>query len=150
MPATRKTQSKTKAAPKQDTVFGFDAFTKMFETASQFDMQAALDFQKKNLEAVVEANRMMFDCAKAVATKQADFAKDVAADLNDKAVKGFQNEAPEFNVTKSIEELQANVKSFGDNAREVADMTTEAGQKAFTLLQERYTASVEEIQIAVK
>ncbi|WND02030.1 phasin family protein [Temperatibacter marinus] len=150
MPATKKKETKAKAKPAQESVFGFDAFTKMFETAPQFDVQSALDFQKKNLEAMVEANRVMFDCAKEVATKQADFAKIVAADLNDKAVKGFQNEAPEFNVNKQIAELQANVKTLGENVREVADMTTEAGQKAFTVLQERYTASVEEVQTAVK
>lgn len=150
MTEAKKTASKKSTKTETPNVFGFDAFSKMFEKAPSFDMPAVMDFQRKNVEALVEANRVMFDCAKAVASKQADFAKTVAADMNEKAVKTFQNEAPEFNINKSVEDFQAGVKTLGENAREVTDMTTEAGQKAFAVMQERYQESVEEIKEAAK
>lgn len=157
-PKTGKAKSdKTTEAPQADkmqkdknTMFGFETLNGFFEKAPQVDVKSVMDFQRKNVEAMVEVNRVFFDTAKEMAAKQADFAKDMAAELNEKAMKGFQVEKPEFDLNKQVEDFQAAMKTVGENAKSVADMSADAGQKALAIVQERYTASVEEIKAAAK
>lgn len=131
------------ATKKTETPFNVDTFMGMFKTP-KVDYQALLDSQRKNVEAMMEANRIALDGYKSAAEKHADLLKTTVTDMQDVAGKAFDGSTPEINATKQLEAAQTLFKSALDVSREAAELTFAAHQKAFSVLQDRMTAGAEE------
>ncbi|WCL52701.1 phasin family protein [Gimibacter soli] len=124
---------------------GFEAFADFFKTP-KLDVTSVIEFQKKNIEAAVEANKIAFEGAKAAAQAQIDMTKDAVAKFNDAATEVFSTKSPESSVTKGYEVAQKMFQSNLKGYREVTDLVIASNQKAVAVLQARYTAGVEELK----
>lgn len=140
---TTKTETAAKKAAAQKA--GFEAFADYF-TAPTFDAKSVFEFQRKNVEAVVEANKIIFEGAKAAAQKNIDLAKDTLAEVNEATTAAMGSKTPENGVQKSVEMAQGMLQKNIKIARESADVMVDAGQKAVAVLQDRYTESTEELK----
>ena len=141
---TTKTEAKKTEAKKPADMFAD------WMTVPSFDAKGVFEFQRKNMEAAVEANKIVFEGMKTVAQKHIDLAKDSMAEMNEAATTAVNSKTPETGATKfadmSQDMMQKNIKI----AREATDVMVDAGQKAVTVLQERFAEGSEEIRAAAQ
>lgn len=128
--------------------FGPDFFSDMFQT--NMDMTKLVDAQRRNIEALMEAQRVAFDGYKTAMEKQVSLLKDAMEEMSGAAGEAFSGKTPEVNASKQMDMAQAAMKSAFDHVREVAELTTKANQDAFAVLQERFSAGLEEMKETAK
>ena len=119
-------------------------------SAPAVDVNSLFEFQRKNVEATVEANRIVFDGMKNVAQHQIDMAKDNLAELNELASTSFMEKTPENGMSSGMEAAQDIFRKNMTAAREAGDVAVEASQKAIAVLQKRYEEGVKELQASAK
>ncbi|RMB08490.1 phasin family protein [Eilatimonas milleporae] len=146
---TTKTESTATKKAANGAKKGFDAFADMF-SAPAVDVNSLFEFQRKNVEATVEANRIVFDGMKNVAQHQIDMAKDNLAELNELASTSFMEKTPENGMSSGMEAAQDIFRKNMTAAREAGDVAVEASQKAIAVLQKRYEEGVKELQASAK
>ncbi len=128
---TRKTETAAK---------GFADFFKL----PSFDMNAMLEQQRKNIEAVVEANRVALEGYKAVSEKQAEVLRQGIEESSKAAREAFNAKTPEANAEKQYETFQGLAKVGFENARDVTDLVIKTHTDAFAVIQKRFTDGIEE------
>lgn len=141
---TTKTETKKAEAKKPADLFAD------WMTVPSFDAKGVFEFQRKNVEAAVEANKIVFEGMKSAAQKQIDLAKDSMAEINEVATTAVNSKTPENGATKFADLSQAMIQNNIKVAREVTDVMVDAGQKAVTVLQERVSEGSEEIRAAAQ
>lgn len=124
-----------------------DVFAGLFKFPN-FDVDAALDAQRKNIEALVEANRIAFDGYKAVIEKQSEAVRKLFEDSTGATRDALSGKTPEANAQKQFEVAQGVAKSGFESLREVADLTAKTNRETFAVIQKRFSDSVEEIKAA--
>ena len=134
---------------KQNGLFDVDSFTGAFK-ASQIDAGKVIDAQRKNVEAMMEANRVALEGYKTVAERQVALVQDAVSEFSGAANDAFAGKAPEANAAKQFEIAQTFMRSALEGAREVAELAAKANQDAFAVLQQRFTDGVEELKAAAK
>lgn len=135
-------------AAKNDPKFGTEMFTDMFK--SSMDMAQLIEAQRRNIEALMEAQRIAFDGYKTAMERQVAMMKDAMDEMSNMAGDAFSGKTPEANAAKQMELAQTALRNTFENVREVADLTAKANQEAFTVLQKRFTDSMEEMKVGGK
>lgn len=147
MATTKKTQTKTEdtAAKMADGAQkGFEAMADLF-MVPKLDMSAAGDFHRKNMEAATEAGKILFDGSKAVAAKQVELSRDYVQEMTDMA-SGASKAKDDTSPMVGFEFFQAAAQKNMASMREIADIAFDANQKAFAVMQTRYTECLSEVQ----
>ena len=134
------------ATSSKKTAISTDFITSLFQ--SNLDMAKLADAQQRNMEALMEAQRVAFDGYKSAMEKQVSVMKDAMEQMTGAAGEAFSGKTPEANAAKQMEMAQTAMKSTFDNVREMAELATKANQSAFAILQERFTAGLEEMKSA--
>ena len=134
---------------KQNGLFDVDSFTGAFK-ASQIDAGKVIEAQRKNVEAMTEANRVALEGYKTVAERQVALVQDAVSEFSGAANDAFAGKTPEANAAKQFEIAQTFMRSALEGAREVAELAAKANQDAFAVLQQRFTDGVEELKAAAK
>jgi len=105
------------------------------------DVEAIFAAQQKNVEAIVEVNRIAVDGLLSVAKRQEEILKQTMEDIKAAA----QSKTPDFAgftsgmLGKSVE-----------YAREIAAMVTKANQDAFAVVTKRANETVSEVEKVIK
>ncbi|GAB4121286.1 MAG: hypothetical protein Kow00104_04740 [Rhodothalassiaceae bacterium] len=133
MATTRKTDTAENAFP---------AFFK----APNFDFNAVLEAQRKNLEAVMEANRVAFEGFKTATEKQVASVRKTFDEAQGSAAELLNGKTPEVNAAKQIELAQGFVKAQIETMREVAELTAAASRDAFAVIQKRFAEGMDELK----
>lgn len=110
------------------------------------DVGALVESQKKNVEALTSANRVVFEGLQAVAKRQAEILQETMNEAS-KAIDSLAKAgSPQDVAAKQAELAKTAFERALSNMRELADMVTKANENASSKINERITASLDEIK----
>ncbi|CDI03724.1 Granule-associated protein (Phasin) [Candidatus Competibacter denitrificans Run_A_D11] len=126
--------------------------TKLFSDVKipGFDMKAAMDAQRKNIEALNAANQAAVQGMQAVAQRQAEILSQAVSEISTIA----QQLASASNNPQELTSKQAEVarKAFEQalaNARELAEIVSKSNTEAFAIINKRVSESLQELKALV-
>ncbi|HKR20718.1 MAG TPA: TIGR01841 family phasin [Stellaceae bacterium] len=127
-------------------------FSKAFAgfTLPGFDVEAVLASQRKNIEALTQANQLAVEGVQAVARRQAEIAREAIDEASTVLREIVQPTAPEERVAKQAELLKQTFERGLANARELALMLAKANTEAFDVVAKRVAQGFEEIREEAK
>jgi phasin family protein len=111
------------------------------------DVEAVVASQRKNIEALTQANQLAVEGVQAVFRRQAEIARQ-AIDEFSAVVKDFvqPNGSPEDRLAKQAEYSKLALEKGISNARELTELVTKANTEAFNVLSKRVTETLDEVR----
>ena len=110
------------------------------------DMSKILDAQRKNVEAITQANRIALEGVQSLMQRQAEIMQQSV----EEATKMMQNFDPASDPTERVAQqtalAQEAFQQALDRMRELAEMANKSQAEAFEAIQARFTESLEEIR----
>ncbi|HZK89306.1 MAG TPA: phasin family protein [Stellaceae bacterium] len=127
--------------------FDFDV-TKMFADfrLRPFDVEAVWAAQRRNFEALSQANRLAVEGMHAVAKRQIDMAQQAMEDFSGMVREMAQPVSVEARIAKHTEYTKKMIDKGLTHGREIAAMTSKAGSDATEVLQRRASEGFDEMQ----
>ena len=114
------------------------------------DVDAMVATQKKNIDALTNANQLAIEGMQAVALRQAEIIRETVemaqAQMGQVNVSGNPEEA----VAQQTELLKASIERAVNNARELSEMVAKSNAEAFDIVNQRVTESLDEIKDLAK
>ena len=130
----------TKANPYADVMKAFSNVN-----VPNFDYNSVFSAQRRNIEAVTEANQLMAESLQAISRRQAEIARSsvdqVLKASKDMVAKG----SPELNTGKQADLAKSLFENSLNNMREVTEMLTKSVFEASDVINRRAAESMEEI-----
>lgn len=115
-----------------------------------FNPQAFLDAQRKNFEALAEAQRLAIQGADSIIKRQADLFKQTVDDAVDGLSKLMAAQSPEEKLKQQSDLALKGFKQAINNLKEISESTKQANQETLLVLQKRFQESLEEIKDHIK
>lgn len=127
-------------------------FSKAFAgfTLPGFDVEAVLASQRKNIEALTQANQLAVEGVQAVARRQAEIAREAIDEASTVLRDIVQPTAPEERIAKQAELLKQTFERSLANTRELALLLAKANTEAFDVVAKRVAQGFEEIRDEAK
>jgi len=127
-------------------------FSKAFAgfTLPGFDVEAVLASQRKNIEALTQANQLAVEGVQAVARRQAEIAREAIDEASSVLREIVQPTAPEERIAKQAELLKQTFERSLANTRELALLLAKANTEAFDVVAKRVAQGFEEIRDEAK
>jgi len=127
--------------------FDFDV-TKMFATfpMKPFDVEAVWAAQRRNIEALTQANQLAVEGAHAVVKRQIEITQQAFEDFSVLMREMTQPVSPEDRIAKHTEYTKKMIDKGLSNGREIAGMAAKTGTEAAEVLQKRTTESLDEMR----
>jgi len=127
--------------------FDFDV-TKMFADFRfrPFDMEAAWAAQRRNMEALSQANQAAVEGVHALARRQIEITREAFEGFSTLMRDIAQPVSPEDRIAKNTEYAQKMLEKGATHGREIATIAAKAGSDAAEILQKRATEGLEELR----
>jgi phasin family protein len=127
--------------------FDFDV-TKMFADfrLKPFDVEAVWAAQRRNLEALSQANQLAVEGVHAVVKRQIEMTQQSFDDLSTLVREMTQPASTEDRIAKQTEYTKKAIDKGLSHGREIAMMATKTGTEAAEVLQKRTTESIDELK----
>lgn len=134
-------ESKPKAEKKHQWEMPFPDFTKLMENYKipGVDFSAFLDREKRNIEALTNANKIAFEGWQALVRRQAEILQETMEEAIAKARK-------QDSATHRVEIAKQGFEKALGHMRELAEMATKSQTEAFEIIRKRINANVQEMQ----
>ena len=113
------------------------------------DVDAILASQRKNIEALTEANNLVIAGVQAVMKRQAEILKASMEEARAVASEIMVPGSPEAKVAKQAAVVQTAFQAALTNMKELADMITKSNTEAGNVISKRVSESLDEIKTAV-
>ena len=114
------------------------------------DTSSMVASQKRNMEAITEANRVAAEGMQALAKRQMEFAQQAFDEMRE-AYQGFGAvENPQEAAQKQGELVQESFGKAVTNLREMAEMVAQSNSEAFEVVNQRMNESMEEFKSLLK
>jgi phasin family protein len=111
------------------------------------DVETVMAMQRKNMEALTQANQLAIEGAQAVLRYQLEMTRRTVEEFSAMFQGLFvPNGSMEDRVAKHAEYSKQAVEKGMSNARELTDLVTKANTEAFNVLSKRVTDTLEEIK----
>jgi phasin family protein len=110
------------------------------------DVESMVAAQRKNLEALTQANQLAVEGAQAVARRQVELARQAVDEASAFFRDWTQPGAPDERLAKNLELTKQAFEKGLANARELTELVTKANAEALEVIQKRVTESFEEIR----
>ena len=127
-------------------------FTKMFERMASMpgvDVQALMQLQQKNLEALQAANKTMLEGFQVVLRREIELAKTNLEDAV-RTIQDLMRETdPSANAKMRFDVAKTTVEKALTNLKELSDLAQKSNEEAFEILNKRALASFDEIKSAM-
>ena len=140
------------AADKFPFFYDADAMQQFFGAAKMptFDADAMMNAQRKNMDALIEANKAVVAGYQEVFKRQAALAEAAVAQSKDKMneLQGQPLSAEQF--TRNVEAFQTAVQQSITDARELAELVQKANLNAFEIVKDRAVEAVAEFKSATE
>ena len=115
-----------------------------------FDMQAIMDAQRKNIEALTAANQTAVQGIQAVAQRQAEILSQAMNEVSTVAQQLASSASnPQEMTAKQAELVRTAFEHALANARELAEMVSKSNTEAFAIINKRVTESLQELKTLV-
>ncbi len=134
-------ESKPKPDKRQQWEMPFPDFTKLLEAYKipGVDVTAFMDREKRNIEALTEANKIAFEGWKALVRRQSEILQQTMEEAVATARK-------QESTTQRMEIAKQGFEKALGHMRELAEMATKSQKEAFDVIQKRVSANVHEMQ----
>ena len=110
------------------------------------DVESIVAAQRKNLEALTQANQLAVEGVQAVARRQVEIAREAVDEVSSLVREWTQPGAPEERIAKNAEYAKQAFEKGVANARELAELVTKANTEAFSVIQKRVAEGFEELR----
>ena len=129
----------------------FQSFTKMME---QFripgvDLQAMMDSRRKDVEAVVQANRVAFQGMQALVQRQTEILQQTMGEWS-KMAQGAAGKEPGAAMGAQAEVAKQAFEKALQNMRELAELAVKAQSDAYEVIKARVQENIEELRTALQ
>jgi phasin family protein len=111
-----------------------------------FDVESLVSAQRKNLEALTQANQLAVEGAQAIARRQVELTRQVVDEASAALREWTQPGAPEDRFAKNAEFAKHAFEKSVANAREIAELLTKANSEAFNVINKRVAETFEEMR----
>ena len=127
-------------------------FSKFFEgySPSPIDMKSFLETQRKNLQAVSEAQQSTLEGIQAIAQRQTELLSQFVEDNSAIAKQALTEGTPEEKIAQNADIFKATYERNINSLQEMSDLIGQSNQKATGILNKRVSASVNELKSAIK
>lgn len=119
-------------------------------TSSPFDLKTMMDLQRKNFQAMTEANQIAMTGWQALARKQAEMFTQMVQDNALIARAALCENTPDGQIAKQGEAMKSSYEKAMANNREMTRMMTECTQEAARLIGDRIAATMSELKACTK
>jgi phasin family protein len=110
------------------------------------DFDALVSSQRKNIEAVTQANRLAYDGLQAVAKRQVEILRQTVDEVVQATKDITEPGTPQDKVAKQAELVKGAFERALGNVRELSELVAKANTEAFDLLNKRFTQSLDELR----
>ena len=124
----------------------------MFENYQSlpFDVQAFMDTQRNNMQAVTEAQQTALEGIQALAQRQTEILSKMVEE-NSQIAKGALSEGtPEEKMAKNADLFKAAYERSIKNLNDMAELINKSNQEATDIINKRVSASMNELKAAIK
>jgi phasin family protein len=115
-------------------------------TENPFYMRSIMEAQRKNMQALTEANQCVMNGWQAMAKRQAEMVSQFVQDNSGLAAETIAPTAPQDAIAKQAELLKSACAKTMENAREIAEIARKCSADTADVLNRRLTASMDEIK----
>jgi phasin family protein len=141
------TSSKKAADAAASTTGALPSFDDLARLAERFqlpgvDVAALVDWQRKDLEALAEANRQAYEGIKALAERRKEMLEETLAQWQDALKDSLGKEA----LAKQSEAAERGVQQAIENFRELSEMEAQTRLKAWKVVQDRMQENMGSLQ----
>lgn len=119
-------------------------FTRMFRMPGFPDMEALAAAQRRNMEALAEANRLALEGAQAVAKRHMEMVQQTIGDMTEAMRSMGSVDAPQAQATRQTELVRTAYERATANMQELAELIQKSSGEALGLLNKRFTDAMEE------
>lgn len=132
--------------------FKANEFFKNFSALSKnnpFDPSKFLEFQRKNMETLSEAQQITADAFQEIVNKQIEIVSQLMEEQSFITNQLLREGTPEDKLTRNAELIKNSYEKAITGAKEISDLVKKTNTKATGLLNKRATASFKEIKETV-
>ena len=110
------------------------------------DMDAIMSSQRKNIEALTNANKLAFEGIQAVARRQADVMRQMIEEISGMVSEMMSAGSPEERVSKQADMAKAAYEKVLGNMKELAEMLSKSNTEAAEVITNRISESLDELK----
>src|SRR5258708_26171960 len=111
------------------------------------DVEAAVASQRKNIEALTQANQLAVEGVQALMRRQVEITRQAMEDFSAMFRDFVQpNGTPEDRIVKQAEYSKLAIEKGLSNAKELTELVTKANTEAFNVINKRVTESLDEVR----
>jgi phasin family protein len=111
------------------------------------DLEAAVASQRKNIEALTQANQLAVEGVQALMRRQVEITRQAMEDFSAMFRDFVQpNGSPEDRFAKQAEYSKHAIEKSLSNAKELTELVTKANTEAFNVINKRVTESLDEVR----
>jgi phasin family protein len=110
------------------------------------DVEAVVAAQRKNIEALTQANQLAVEGVQAVARRQVEIARQAVEEYTSLLRELTTPVAPEDRLAKQVDVVKGAMEKGLANARELAELATKANTEAFNVINKRFTEGLDEVR----
>jgi phasin family protein len=111
-----------------------------------FNVEAVMASQRKNVEALSQANQLAIEGVQALARRQVEIARETLEEASALFRELSQPGAPQEKLAKNTELARVSFEKGLATAKELTELVAKANTEAFNVLTKRVTESFEEIR----
>lgn len=111
-----------------------------------FDMQALMQAQQKNVEVLTQANQLAAEGFQAIAKRQGEIFKETMEQAQGAMKDMMSGGSPKANASKQADLAKSTLERALSNAKEIAEMAAKSNGEAFELINKRMMASLDEMK----
>ncbi|MBI2235949.1 MAG: phasin family protein [Magnetospirillum sp.] len=132
-----------------DQLFDFDISKYLGDfKVPGLDVDTIITNQRKNIEAVSQANRLAYDGLQAVVKRQVEILRQTLDEVALASKEITEPGTPQDKAAKQTELAKDAFERSLSNIRELSEMVAKANSEAFDLLNKRFTQSLDEVREA--
>jgi phasin family protein len=115
-----------------------------------FDVEAITETQRKNLEALTQANQLAAEGVRALAERHVGIVQQAMAEASGLFREWTQPGAADERLAKNVEVAKQAFEKGLANVRELNDLSAKAGMDVFSVLARRLSQSFDEVRLYAK
>lgn len=110
------------------------------------DVDSLVSSQRKNIEALTQANKLAYDGLQAVVKRQVEILRQTVDEIAQATKDIAEPGNPQDKAAKQAELAKDTFERSLSNLRELSEMIAKANTEAFDLLNKRFTQSLDEVR----
>lgn len=117
-----------------------------FRLPAMPDLEVLAASQRKNLEALSNANRVALEGAQTIARRHMEIMQQAMSEMTQAVQQLASQEAPQARAARQAELMKLGYERAVANLKELADLIQKSNQEALTVLNRRFAEAMDEVR----